>query len=113
MKTKLEVLQKEVEMLKEQIENRPKKEANKYMVEFKSTVSRLALNTIQDLPSTLTGLVTGGSILIAHYPNFEPSVLAEAFGFGSLGAITNSHTKTPIKQPKSNYENLNENIELG
>ncbi len=108
--TDIESLKNEVENLKMRLEEKSTPSSTKYVVRLKETASRTLINVIDDLPTTLIGVGTATSILVAQWPNIDQATMIEAIGIGSLGAATNSKV---AKKPTLEDNYLNDSEELG
>jgi hypothetical protein len=108
--TKLETLEQELHEMKQMLEYKAERKSSKYVVQLKEVFSRTLINVIDDMPTTLIGVGTAGSILFAAWPNIDHATLVEAVGIGSLGGASNSKTK-PKETLEENY--LNNTEELG
>ena len=101
-KEKIELLTSQVEAL---LENQSKAKPQTLGSKLKEGVSRSLLNIVDDPTTTFTGVGVAVAVVATNWPNIDHMTIIEAFGFSSLGGISNG--KSP-----SNANTFDEN-ELG
>lgn len=83
----LDLMRQELEQLKAE---KLMREQRSFRNQMKSSLRRMALNTVNDLPSTVPGLAVSSAIIVGSWPNPDMTAIAEALGFGVFGAMSNT-----------------------